>query len=116
MFWEREGAFTGEVSAVMIKEAGAEFVIIGHSERRTLFGETDVTVNRKLQAALAAPLTPIVCIDETTSTSFAEYSSSFSMRPRQSDSAITPSCVTSTRWSNRARPADRGSGMRRLFQ
>ena len=65
MFWERDGAFTGEVSAGMIKEAGAEFVIIGHSERRTLFGETDVTVNRKLQAALATPLTPIVCIGET---------------------------------------------------
>jgi triosephosphate isomerase len=65
MFWEREGAFTGEVSAAMIKEAGAEFVIIGHSERRTLFGETDTTVNRKLMAALAASLTPIVCIGET---------------------------------------------------
>jgi triosephosphate isomerase (TIM) len=65
MFWEREGAFTGEVSAGMIKEAGAEFVIIGHSERRTLFGETDITVNRKLMAALAASLTPIVCIGET---------------------------------------------------
>jgi triosephosphate isomerase len=65
MFWEREGAFTGEVSAAMIKEAGAEFVIIGHSERRTLFGETDVTVNRKLMAAISASLTPIVCIGET---------------------------------------------------
>jgi triosephosphate isomerase len=65
MFWEREGAFTGEVSAPMIAEAGAQFVIIGHSERRTLFGETDVSVNRKLIAALAASLTPIVCIGET---------------------------------------------------
>jgi len=65
LFWEREGAFTGEVSAGMIKETGAGFVIIGHSERRTLFGETDSTVNRKLMAALAAPLTPIVCIGET---------------------------------------------------
>jgi triosephosphate isomerase len=65
MFWEREGAFTGEISAGMIKEAGAQFVIIGHSERRTLFGETDTTVNRKLMAALAASLTPIVCIGET---------------------------------------------------
>jgi triosephosphate isomerase len=65
MFWEREGAFTGEVSAALIKEAGAEFVIIGHSERRTLFGETDVTVNRKLMAAISASLTPIVCIGET---------------------------------------------------
>ena len=65
MSWEREGAFTGEVSATMIKEAGAEYVIIGHSERRTLFGETDETVNRKVMAALAGLLTPIVCIGET---------------------------------------------------
>jgi triosephosphate isomerase len=65
MSWEREGAFTGEISAGMIKEAGAEYVIIGHSERRTLFGETDVTVNRKLNTAIASLLTPIVCIGET---------------------------------------------------
>jgi triosephosphate isomerase (TIM) len=65
LFWEREGAFTGEISAPMIKEAGAEFVIIGHSERRTLFGETDAAVNRKTAAAYAAGLTPIVCIGET---------------------------------------------------
>ena len=65
LYWEREGAFTGEVSATMIREAGAEYVIIGHSERRTLFGETDATVNRKIAAAIAAGLTPIVCIGET---------------------------------------------------
>ena len=65
LHWEREGAFTGEVSAPMIKEAGAELVIIGHSERRTLFGETDATVNRKIGAAFASDLTPIVCIGET---------------------------------------------------
>jgi triosephosphate isomerase len=65
MFWEREGAFTGEISAGMIKEAGAQYVIIGHSERRTLFGETDVTVNRKTITAIGASLTPIVCIGET---------------------------------------------------
>ena len=65
LHWEREGAFTGEVSAPMIREAGAEYVIIGHSERRTLFGETDATVNRKIAAAFAAGLTPIVCIGET---------------------------------------------------
>src|SRR5689334_12462170 len=65
VFWEREGAFTGEVSAGMLKEAGAEYVIIGHSERRRLFGETDQTVNRKLIASLAVQLTPIVCIGET---------------------------------------------------
>ena len=65
MSWEREGAFTGEISAGMIKETGAQYAIIGHSERRTLFGETDVTVNRKVIAAIAALLTPIVCIGET---------------------------------------------------
>src|SRR5262245_37640246 len=65
LHWEREGAFTGEISAGMLKEAGAEYVVIGHSERRRLFGETDETVNRKLTAALAARLTPIVCIGET---------------------------------------------------
>jgi triosephosphate isomerase len=63
--WEREGPFTGEVSATMVKEAGAEYVIIGHSERRRLFGDTDESVNRKTLAALAADLTPIVCIGET---------------------------------------------------
>ena len=65
MYWEREGAFTGEVSAGMVKEAGAEYAIIGHSERRRLFGETDAVVNRKTRAAIAAELTPIVCIGET---------------------------------------------------
>jgi len=65
LYFETEGAFTGEVSAAMVKDAGASHVIIGHSERRRLFGETDDTVNRKLQAALAAGLIPIVCIGET---------------------------------------------------
>jgi triosephosphate isomerase (TIM) len=65
VYWEREGAFTGEISAGMLKEAGAEYVIVGHSERRTLFGETDATVNRRMMAALAGSLTPIVCIGET---------------------------------------------------
>jgi triosephosphate isomerase len=65
LHWEREGAFTGEVSGAMLREAGAEYVIIGHSERRRLFGESDETVNRKLVAAFANKLTPIVCIGET---------------------------------------------------
>ncbi len=65
VYWEKEGAFTGEVSAPMIKEAGAEYVIVGHSERRRLFGDTDATVNRKIFAAIAAGLTPIVCVGET---------------------------------------------------
>jgi triosephosphate isomerase len=65
LYWEREGAFTGAVSAEMVKEAGAEYAIVGHSERRRLFGESDVIVNRKAMAALGAGLTPIVCIGET---------------------------------------------------
>ena len=62
--WADNGAFTGEVSAAMLKEAGVEYVIIGHSERRQYFGETDETVNKRLQAALKAGLKPIVCIGE----------------------------------------------------
>jgi triosephosphate isomerase len=65
MCWEREGAFTGEISAAMIKEAGGEYVIIGHSERRQLFGETDETVSKKVVAAIGSGLTAIVCIGET---------------------------------------------------
>ena len=65
VYWEREGAFTGEVSPAMIKEAGAAYAIVGHSERRRLFGETDPIVNRKTLAAIAAGLTPIVCVGET---------------------------------------------------
>jgi triosephosphate isomerase len=65
LHWEKQGAFTGEISAQMVREAGAEYVIIGHSERRQYFGETDQTVNRKLVAALGAGLIPIVCIGET---------------------------------------------------
>lgn len=63
--WEKSGAFTGEISADMLKEAGVEYVIIGHSERRQYFGETDATVNQRLKAALNAGLKPIVCIGET---------------------------------------------------
>src|SRR5262245_39583012 len=65
LHWEREGAFTGAVSGPMVREAGAEYVIIGHSERRQYFGETDASVNGKLRAALGAGLIPIVCIGET---------------------------------------------------
>src|SRR6185369_7348464 len=65
VYWEREGAFTGEISPGMIQEAGAEYVIVGHSERRRLFGESDALVNRKTLATIAAGLTPIMCIGET---------------------------------------------------
>ena len=65
MHWEKNGAFTGEISAGMIRELFARYVIVGHSERRTLFGETDAIVNKKTKAAIASTLTPIVCIGET---------------------------------------------------
>ncbi|HPG00108.1 MAG TPA: triose-phosphate isomerase [Kiritimatiellia bacterium] len=65
MHWEKSGAFTGEVSAEMLREIGVHYVILGHSERRAYFHETDETVNRKTKAALAAGLRPIVCVGET---------------------------------------------------
>ena len=74
--WEVRGAFTGEISAPMLKEAGAEYVIVGHSERRTYFGDTDETVCRRACAALRHGLHPIVCVGET-------------LRERESGSART---------------------------
>ncbi len=63
--WAESGAYTGEVSAAMLRDIGVRYAIIGHSERRQYFGETDETVNKRLQAALAAGLTPIVCVGES---------------------------------------------------
>ncbi len=65
VYWQDEGAFTGEVSPVMLKDIGCKFVIIGHSERRQYFGETNESVNSKIKAALKHNLTPIVCVGET---------------------------------------------------
>lgn len=65
LFWETEGAYTGEIAPAMLTEAGCRYGIIGHSERRQHFGETDDTVNRKITAAAAAGLAPILCIGET---------------------------------------------------
>lgn len=65
VYWEAKGAYTGEVSCEMLIDAGCRWVIIGHSERRAMFGETDDTVNRKTKAALAADLLPIVCVGES---------------------------------------------------
>jgi triosephosphate isomerase len=65
MYWEGEGAFTGEVSPLMLRDAGCTHVILGHSERRQVFGETDEGVARKAAAALAQALTPILCVGET---------------------------------------------------
>ena len=64
LYWKNEGAFTGEISGPMLKAAGAEWVIIGHSERRQFFGETDETVLSRTKAAIAAGLKPIVCVGE----------------------------------------------------
>lgn len=65
MHWEENGAYTGEICASMLKEIGVEYVIIGHSERRQYFNETDETVNKKIKAAFANGLKPIVCVGET---------------------------------------------------
>lgn len=65
MYFEENGAFTGEVSPVMLKELGVTYVVLGHSERRDVFGETDETVNKKVHAAFDHDLTPIVCVGES---------------------------------------------------
>jgi triosephosphate isomerase len=65
MHWERSGAFTGEISPAMLRELFVRYVVLGHSERRAMFGETDATVNRKVHAAYEEVLRPIVCIGET---------------------------------------------------
>lgn len=65
MHWEEKGAYTGEVSGEMLKSIGVEYVIIGHSERRKYFAETDETVNKKIKSALKNELKPIVCVGET---------------------------------------------------
>lgn len=65
LFWENEGAYTGEISAPMLKAVGCEYGIIGHSERRQYFGESDETVNKKIQAAIQVGLKPVFCVGET---------------------------------------------------
>ncbi|MDP9254378.1 MAG: triose-phosphate isomerase, partial [Verrucomicrobiota bacterium] len=65
MHWERSGAFTGEISPALLRDLFVRYVVLGHSERRTLFGETDKIVNRKVRAAHEAVLRPIVCVGET---------------------------------------------------
>ena len=63
--WAEKGAFTGEISADMLKAHGVEYAIVGHSERRQYFGETDATVNQRAKAAIAAGITPIICVGES---------------------------------------------------
>jgi len=65
LFWEKEGAYTGEISAEMLVAAGCNHVIIGHSERRQYFGETDDTVNKKIKSSITEQLTPVFCVGET---------------------------------------------------
>lgn len=64
-YWEEKGAYTGEISTAMLKDLGCQYVIVGHSERRKFFGETNEDVNKKLKAILSANLIPIMCIGET---------------------------------------------------
>ena len=65
LFWESEGAYTGEVSARMLKDVGCQYVIIGHSERRRIFAENDEMINRKVKKAFSEGLSPIICVGET---------------------------------------------------
>jgi triosephosphate isomerase len=67
LFWEKEGAYTGEISAPMLVSVGCSYVIIGHSERRQYFGETDDSVNKKIKSAITSKLIPILCVGETES-------------------------------------------------
>ena len=87
LFWELQGAFTGEVSPAMLTDAGCRYVIIGHSERRTHFGESDAIVQRKLLAALRQGLTPIVCVGETLAER--EAGRTFDVLKRQLDGALS---------------------------
>ena len=86
VFWEMEGAFTGEISPPMLANIGCTYVIVGHSERRTHFGETDQIVRRKLVAAIRNALTPIVCIGETLAERDANRT--FEVLTRQLDGAL----------------------------
>lgn len=86
LFWENEGAFTGEISAVMLLSAGCSHVIIGHSERRQFFGETDDSVNKKLKAAIDSRLIPIVCVGE--SEQERESNETFSVLDKQISKAL----------------------------
>ncbi len=86
LFWEKEGAYTGEISAPMLVSTGCRYVIIGHSERRQYFGENDRTVNKKIKAALNARLIPILCIGE--SESERESNRTFSVLDKQVENGL----------------------------
>ncbi len=94
--WEEKGAYTGEISPAMLKDSGCEYVIIGHSERRQYFAETDENINRKLKASLAAKLIPIVCVGESLSEREAGITSSVINRQIKIGLAeLTPQKATS---------------------
>ena len=84
--WEKQGAFTGEVAAAMLSEAGCRYVIVGHSELRQYFGESDETVNKRMHAVLSAGLVPIVCIGETLQER--EANATFSVVERQMQGSL----------------------------
>lgn len=86
MHWEAEGAYTGEISGEMLRSAGCTYVIIGHSERRQYFGETDETVNKKIHAALHAQLRPVICLGESESERDAEKT--FSVLDKQMEKGV----------------------------
>jgi triosephosphate isomerase len=87
LHWKAEGAYTGEVSPQMLKDAGCDYVIIGHSERREYFGETDETVNLKAKAALDAGIKPIICVGE--SLAQREAGETESLIKRQTEAALS---------------------------
>ena len=86
LYWEEKGAFTGEISPLMLKEVGCQYVIIGHSERRQYFGETDETVNRRIKAALGQGLKVIFCVGETLRVR--EEGKTFSLIEKQMDGGL----------------------------
>jgi triosephosphate isomerase len=86
VYWEEKGAFTGEISPLMLKELGCQYVIIGHSERRQFFGESDETANRRIKAALAQELKVIFCIGETLRER--EEGKTFSLIERQTEGGL----------------------------
>lgn len=92
LYWEDKGAFTGEVSAEMLLDAGCDYVIVGHSERRQLFAESDEWVNRKVEAAISAGLIPIFCVGETLAER--EMGETFSVIERQLTTGLKDVSIT----------------------
>jgi triosephosphate isomerase len=100
MHWEDEGAFTGEVSPVMLRNLGCMYVILGHSERRTYFGETDESVNRKVKSALSNGLLPIICVGASNGQAILTLSQSVTLRtPRIARPPQKSSCLESLPFS-----------------